>query len=346
MSLCVSVVARRLAVLVTAAFILAGCSGVQVSEHRSDKPIPAPLIQRMVEKGMMPGDPIFMRIYKAESELEIWKRDRSGRFALLQTWPICRWSGQLGPKQKQGDRMAPEGFYMVSRRQLNPNSSYHLSFNLGYPNAFDRAHERTGDFLMVHGACTSMGCYAMTNDAIEAIYAVAREAFDGGQEAFQVQAMPFRMTPENFARHRADPHIAFWRNLKDGYDHFDVSRQPPKVSVCDRRYVFNATPADGESFEAREPCPRFEVDNEIAQKVAAKQRRDEARVTELIRAGTPAIRLVYKDGGMHASFREAMERSAAVRATLQAEGLSRPEALETLPREVPLDDLVGSIPRR
>jgi murein L,D-transpeptidase YafK len=333
----------RLSGLLVLGIFLSACSSVQMSDHRSEKPIAPHLVQRMADKGMMPGDPIFMRIYKKESELEVWKRDRSGKFALLETFPICRWSGQLGPKTRQGDRQAPEGFYMVSRRQMNPNSNYHLSFNLGYPNAFDRAHERNGDFLMVHGACTSMGCYAMTNENIEDIYALAREAFAGGQDAFQVQALPFRMTAENFARHRFDPHLAFWKNLKEGVDHFDVAKLPPKVSVCGRRYVFNAKPKDGGSLDADATCPPLEVDEDLVAAVSEKKRDHDARVAELVRDGVRPVRLVYRDGGMHASFRRQMEQGA--RLAWMSEGISRPEALETLPAEQDVDEPVGSIRR-
>ncbi|MBF6723646.1 murein L,D-transpeptidase, partial [Acinetobacter baumannii] len=148
----------------------------------------------------------------------IWKHDRSGRFALLKTYPICRWSGQLGPKTKDGDRQAPEGFYRVTADMLNPGSDYYLSFNLGYPNRLERALGNTGSSIMVHGACSSSGCFALTDQGMAEIYPVVREALAGGQEAFQVQSLPFRMTVENMIRHRKSPHFDFWRNLKEGYD--------------------------------------------------------------------------------------------------------------------------------
>ncbi len=141
---------------------------------------------------------------------------------------------------EEGDRQAPEGFYTVTPAQMNPNSNYYLSFNIGYPNAYDRSLGRTGSNLMVHGACSSAGCYSMTDEDAGEIFALARDAFRGGQRAFQIQAFPFRMTPENMARHRDDPNMDFWRMLKDGYDTFELTRVPPKVDVCDRRYVFNA----------------------------------------------------------------------------------------------------------
>ena len=146
------------------------------------------------KKGMDAHAPIFIRIFKEESELEVWKQRDDGRYYHFKTYPICNWSGELGPKLKQGDRQAPEGFYTVTREQMNPDSKYHLAMNLGYPNAYDRAHRRTGDFLMIHGKCKSAGCYAMTDALIEEIYAMARESFIGGQDSFQVHAFPFRMT--------------------------------------------------------------------------------------------------------------------------------------------------------
>ena len=84
-------------------------------------------------KGHGQGSPILVRIFKEESELEVWKQETTGRFALLKTYPICRWSGELGPKIKEGDRQAPEGFYTITPGQMNPNSNYYLAFNIGYP---------------------------------------------------------------------------------------------------------------------------------------------------------------------------------------------------------------------
>ena len=146
----------------------------------------------------------------------------------------------MGPKVQEGDRQAPEGFYTITPRQMNPNSNYHLAFNTGFPNAHDRANDRSGSSLMIHGDCASVGCYAMTDEQITEIYSLAREAFFGGQRSFQVQAYPFRMTPLNMARHRNSPHLAFWKVLKQGSDHFEVTRKEPKVAVCDKHYVFDA----------------------------------------------------------------------------------------------------------
>ena len=158
---------------IAVAFALAGCDtdGTTVSNAaRALKPLSPEMVSLLAEKHMPKESPILVRIFKEESELEVWKQDDSGRFALLKTYPICRWSGELGPKIRQGDRQAPEGFYTITPGQMNPNSSYYLSFNLGFPNAYDRANDRTGSFLMVHGNCSSAGCYAMTDEQIGEIY--------------------------------------------------------------------------------------------------------------------------------------------------------------------------------
>ena len=183
------------------------------------------------------GAPIFLRIFKEESELEVWFQ-RGDRFEFAKTYPICSWSGTLGPKLAEGDGQSPEGFYFVPPKMMNPNSDYHLAFNIGFPNAYDRAHGRTGSFLMVHGSCVSIGCYAMTDAGIEEIYEVAEAAHGGGQTYFRVHIFPFRMTPENMKRHQDDPWRPFWENLQEGYDHFETKRVPPNVTVVNKRYQF------------------------------------------------------------------------------------------------------------
>ncbi|MGI9410987.1 MAG: L,D-transpeptidase family protein, partial [Hyphomicrobiaceae bacterium] len=199
---------------------------------------------------------IFVRIFKKESELEVWKQRRDGRFYHFKTYPICTWSGKLGQKRRQGDKQAPEGFYKVNRHRMNPNSKFHLAFNLGYPNAYDRAHNRTGNFLMVHGKCSSAGCYAMTDGIIEEVYALARESFIGGQQEFEVHAFPFRMTDENMRRYRKDRNYRFWQTLKQGYDYFELTRMPPKVAICERRYHVNVA-WNGPKPAANGICPTF-----------------------------------------------------------------------------------------
>ena len=269
-----------------------------------------PLSERMLaefdRRNMEKESPILARIFKEESELEVWKEDKTGRLALLKTYPICRWSGELGPKIKEGDRQAPEGFYTITPGLMNPNSNYYLAINMGFPNAYDRSNGRTGGFLMIHGDCSSRGCYAMTDEQIAEIYALARESFFGGQKSFQIQAFPFRMTPVNMAKHRNSPHMAFWKMLKQGYDHFEVTRLEPKVDVCEKRYVFDAESSS--KFSAADRCPAYKVPADLVAAVRDKQRREDMQTAELISRGTPAAPVrTGTDGGMNPTFLAAVK---------------------------------------
>ena len=239
------------------AITMAACAN-EVPKHL--EPLSYQVQQDLKNLGMTAGAPLMIRIFKEESELEIWKQAASGHYSLFKTYPICKWSGELGPKIAEGDRQAPEGFYPINQGLMNPWSKYYLSFNLGYPNKFDQAHNRTGSYLMVHGACSSAGCYSMTDEIIADVFSLARESFSGGQQAFQVQAFPFRMTDENMARHVDSPWYSFWQNLKEGHDAFDRDRQPPKVTVCDRRYVFNTnfSVANENHIDPVRACPAGE----------------------------------------------------------------------------------------
>jgi murein L,D-transpeptidase YafK len=242
-------------VVAAAAASLGGCA--QFSPPYM-KPLPAQTAALLAEKGMTEQQPILVRIFKAESELEIWKKKDDGHYYHFKTYPICAYSGGLGPKVKQGDRQAPEGFYLVDKERLNPKSKYYLAFNMGFPNAYDRALGRTGANLMVHGDCTSAGCYAMTDAVMEEIYVLAREAFAGGQTNFQVHAFPFRMTKANLLAHQEDEWYEFWANLKEGYDYFETTRLEPKFAVCGNRYVVNAAFPGGKYPNPRRSCPRYE----------------------------------------------------------------------------------------
>jgi len=251
------------------------------------QPLSERVLAELKAKRMEKDSPILVRIFKEESELEVWKQDDSGRFALFRSYPICRFSGELGPKIKTGDRQAPEGFYTITPGLMNPNSSQYLAINTGFPNAYDRANGRTGSFLMIHGGCSSAGCYAMTDEQMGEIYALAREAFFGGQTSFQLQAYPFRMTPLNMARHRNSPHMAFWTMLKEGHDHFEVTRLEPRVGVCEKRYIFEAESTA--SFGPADRCPAYRVPEDIVAAVGEKQRRDEIETADLINRGIPSV---------------------------------------------------------
>lgn len=228
--------------LFTVAFACGDVLALGRAERAAERVRPA-LTRDLAARDLQFGAPVLLRLFKLERELELWVRGDDGRFALFRTWPICTFSGTLGPKQKVGDLQAPEGFYSVGRGQLNPASSYHLSFNLGYPNAFDRAHGRTGSLLMVHGNCVSIGCYAMGDAAIEEIYTLLDAALDQGQTAAQVHAFPFRFDREDIETRLADPQWGeFWRDLRSGWEVFERTRRAPDIQVRDKRYVVTATP--------------------------------------------------------------------------------------------------------
>lgn len=294
--------------VLAAGVLLSGCNGDAISPGaKANRPIPEKLLSEIETKNMDKGSPMLVRLFKQEAELEVWKQDRTGHFALLKTYPICRWSGDLGPKIKEGDRQAPEGFYSITPAQMNPQSAYFLSFNMGYPNAYDKAWGRTGSQLMVHGDCSSRGCYAMTDEQISEIYALGRESFFGGQSAFQVQAYPFRMNAQNMAKYRNNPNMPFWKMIKEGNDHFEITKQEPKVDFCEKKYVFDAQkPASSTrplTFNASAQCPAYEVPQDIADAVREKERQDDAKMAQLISRGTPTARSrAGIDGGMHPVF--------------------------------------------
>ncbi len=193
--------------------------------------------QRLSEKGLKMGAPIFMRIFKLESELELWMRGEDG-FKLFATYPICRWSGRLGPKLKEGDRQSPEGIYTVRQKQLNANSRWYKSFNLGYPNIYDKSYSRTGSYLMVHGGCSSIGCYAMTNEVMKEIWEIVLASYRRGNKIFTVHSFPFRMTARNMRVYNQKKWAPFWQSLKPAYDLFNIAHVPPKVSICKKAYQF------------------------------------------------------------------------------------------------------------
>jgi len=250
---------KVLAAVSLIALTVAGCTndtlddvgnGVDVRKvsNKTQYQLSGQVLSKMASMNIDRNAPVTFRIFKEEGRLEVWKADRSNRFQMIKSYQICAWSGKLGPKIKEGDRQAPEGFYPLGPQHLNPNSQYYLAINTGFPNRFDQSNGFFGTNLMIHGACSSSGCYSMTDEQIIEIFAFARDAFKGGQKAIQLQAYPFRMTAENMARHRDNPNIEFWKMLKVGYDHFQLTKRPPEVAVCDKKYVFNQVKADGTPF--------------------------------------------------------------------------------------------------
>lgn len=194
----------------------------------------------LAEKGLRPGDPVFIRAFKDERLLELWMRPRdSEKYVLFRSYPVAAASGAPGPKLKEGDHQVPEGFYFVGPDAMKPDSDLHLAFNIGYPNEYDRHHGRTGTFIMIHGRCVSVGCLAMTDPGIEEIYTLCDAALKHGQPFFRVHLFPFRLSDENLARAAGSPWFEFWNNLKQGHDHFETHRVPPVVTIRDGRYRFN-----------------------------------------------------------------------------------------------------------
>ena len=273
---------------------------------KATKELPRELLSLLRQKKMPKHSPILVRIFKEEAELEVWKQDTTGHFQILKVYPICRWSGDLGPKLHEGDRQAPEGFYTITPELMNPNSNFYLAINTGFPNSFDKANNRDGSLLMIHGDCSSSGCYAMTDEQISEIYSLARDSL-AGRPSFQVQAYPFRLTPANLARHRTHPNFAFWKMLKIGNDHFEATHLEPKVDVCNRRYVFDAQPPPNSPnpfvFDPIGKCPAFIVNPKIARRVREKQRIDEVEYAQLLEDNVPTSPIYSGlDGGMNAVF--------------------------------------------
>jgi murein L,D-transpeptidase YafK len=295
--------------VLSGALALGGCFSEEGYElpTKAMKELSPQMLTLLDQKHMPKDSPILVRLFKEESELEVWKQDTTGHYQILKVYPICRWSGDLGPKVQEGDRQAPEGFYSITPGLMNPNSNYYLAINTGFPNAYDKANGRNGALLMIHGDCSSRGCYAMTDEQIGEIYSLAREAFLGGQPSFQIQAYPFRLTPANLARHRTNPNMAFWKMLKVGNDHFEVSHLEPKVEVCDRHYVFDAAqPANSSKPLAFNPsgrCPAYVVAADIAAPALEKSHNDEAQYAALVKSNVSVAPIrTGLDGGMNRVF--------------------------------------------
>jgi murein L,D-transpeptidase YafK len=300
--------ALTVSAIIAGSLTLAGCYGEDGYQlpTKAMKELSPQMLAMLEQKNMPKDSPILVRIFKEESELEVWKQDTTGHFQILKVYPICRWSGDLGPKVNEGDRQAPEGFYPITPALMNPNSNYYLAINTGFPNAYDKANDRHGAFLMIHGDCSSRGCYAMTDEQIGEIYSLAREALLGGQQSFQIQAYPFRMTPANLARHRTNPNMAFWRMLKIGNDHFEATHLEPKVDVCDRHYVFDAAqPGSTKSviFNPTGRCPPYVVNPEVAGPALEKSHADDVQYAQLVKANVWAAPIHSGlDGGMNRVF--------------------------------------------
>jgi murein L,D-transpeptidase YafK len=242
MSMRITRMILAVSVLIAGAMVVTTSKRDEISIKEAEASLPV----RLEARHLKLGEPVFIRIFKEESQLELWMRNDAG-WKLFQAYAICRWSGGLGPKLRTGDRQAPEGFDRVGPAQLNPNSRWHRAFNIGFPNEYDRALRRTGSYLMIHGGCSSAGCYAMTDARVDDIYRLVEAALADGQKAVDVHAFPFRMTAPNMARHRPSKWEAFWTDLKRGYDLFEETREIPVAAFHNGRYVL---------FAGENPPPR------------------------------------------------------------------------------------------
>lgn len=229
--------------LVAAVFVIVFAQpriGAWYREHQIISKQEVDLKTILEEKKLKIGSPVFIRAFKEERELELLvKNESTGKYDLLRTYPIVAASGELGPKLAEGDGQVPEGFYFVGQQAMKPDSAYHLAFNIGYPNSYDLAHQRTGSFIMVHGSNVSIGCLAMTDEKIEEIYGLCQAALDAGQPFFRVHIFPFRMTDQRMQKAASSEHYDFWKNLKTGYDMFENTRVPPNTGVKNKQYTFD-----------------------------------------------------------------------------------------------------------
>lgn len=244
------------------------------------------LPQRLAAEGVKSGAPIFMRIFKESSELEVWIA-KAGSFVLLASYPICHWSGTLGPKLREGDKQTPEGFYTITSRQMRNLGRWPRSMNLGFPNVFDTANGRDGSYILMHGGCSSVGCFAMTNPVMTEIYGLAKAALSKGQRHIPIHVFPFRMTEANLARHGDSEWASFWANLKQGYDSFERTSRPPRISVCKGEYVVEDAPAEG-----------------VAQSVASSPAAQKARrdvMLGAVRRGCPAPKIATAESERRAA---------------------------------------------
>ncbi|MEO6015022.1 MAG: murein L,D-transpeptidase family protein [Devosia sp.] len=303
------------ALVIAATLALAGCGGImpKSSSLRSTQSLKESTVSKLNSMGSSPGQAMMIRVFKQTNEFEVWKRTNAGGYKLFKTYNICAYSGGLGPKVKEGDRQAPEGFYNITPGLMNPNSNYYLAFNTGFPNKFDRAWGRTGANLMVHGDCSSSGCYSMTDEAIAEIYALARESFAGGNTVVQMQIFPFRMTPHNLAVNHANPNLDFWKDIKEGYDRFELSKTPPVWDVCEKKYVFELKQASGEPLDAAATCPARSGDV-LLTALQAKQAADDAAFT------TEVASINDRDAKSAADKQAEADEQAAAKARGQAIG--------------------------
>lgn len=256
----------------------------------ADTPDVGRLEQRLAEAGLKSGAPMLMRMFKETSELEIWL-EKGDRFVLFATYPVCHWAGTLGPKLREGDKQTPEGFYTITNRQMRHLGRWQRAINIGFPNIYDRAHDRSGSYILMHGGCSSVGCFAMTNPVMNEIHGLAAAAIRDGQRYIPLHIFPFRLTDAALAARSESPWHDFWSSLKEGYVSFERTRRPPRVAVCEGRYHVEDAPLKSASSETQGGAHR-------------KNRRTSTRADwafGALRSGCPAPRVVTAEGPEHAA---------------------------------------------
>ena len=280
------------------------------------------LNERLADKGVKLGAPVLLRVFKSESEFEVWIRKDDASYVLFATYPVCHWSGTLGPKLREGDKQTPEGFYTVTRAQMRHIGRWPRSLNLGFPNVFDQVQARNGSHILVHGGCSSVGCFAMTNAVVEEIYGFVEKAVAGGQTYVPVHVFPFRMSEANLALQKDSPWQPFWANLKEGYDFVERAKRPPRISVCDSRYKFqDPAPEEGADTGPLAPCGATHAALE------ALERLPPAVLTQLslqMNPSVPSPRSLPGDRHRHLNLSNSSGRSLA---TPRRDGQPSPAAL-------------------
>jgi murein L,D-transpeptidase YafK len=223
----------------------------------------------LAQAGVTMGSPVYLRIFKSNGKdgafrtigsvqgeweerwipnlkrawVELWMQGKDGSYQLLKSYPVCTYTGNLGPKRVADDKQAPEGFYTIQSAGMNPNSAYYRSMDIGYPNAYDRLQHATGSQIKIHGMCISGGCFTMgepqreEHQHMEELYTLVKAAHAEGQTQVPVHIFPFPMTEENLDLHANSNWIQFWTLLKPAYDLFERDHIPPQVHLLDGEYV-------------------------------------------------------------------------------------------------------------
>jgi murein L,D-transpeptidase YafK len=277
-------------------------------------------LTRLAVTGVTIGARVMVRIFKAESELEVWV-ERYGSYVKFASYPVCYWSGKLGPKLREGDRQTPEGFYTITTEQLHNGGRWRRALDIGFPNAFDLVHKRSGSAILIHGGCDSIGCFAMTDAVNAELYDIVSAALRTTKH-IPVHVFPFRMTDTAVAALPEGAWTEFWGDLKQGYDAFERRHLPPRISVCGSRYRVADAVRGGIDATAVEVClddvmaslqPVREVREAAAATTASVEPSEVAKVERVSRAKAPKARRTASSNRGCSMARASCRRYAALR---------------------------------